>query len=60
MTDRLNAEINRIIELPDVKPKLVEAGADVTPISTDAFSAFVKTEAEKFAAIIKEAGIKPE
>ena len=58
--DRLNAEINRIILLPDVKPKLVDAGADVTPLSVEEFAKFSRTESEKFAAIIKEAGIKAE
>ena len=60
IVQRLNAEINRIIMEPDVKPKLVDAGADVTPMSIAEFAAFTKTESDKFAAIIKEAGIKAE
>jgi len=57
---RLNTEINKVLALPDVKAKLLEAGADVTPISVDAFAAFMKTESEKFLQIIKQAGLKPE
>jgi tripartite-type tricarboxylate transporter receptor subunit TctC len=57
---RLNAEINRIIMQPDVKAKLVAAGADVTPMSVGQFEAFVKAEVVKFATIIKDAGIKPD
>jgi tripartite-type tricarboxylate transporter receptor subunit TctC len=57
---RLNAEINKISQLPDVKPKLIDAGADVTAISVEEFATFVKTESDKFTAIIKEAGILPE
>jgi tripartite-type tricarboxylate transporter receptor subunit TctC len=57
---RLNAEINRIIMQPDVKAKLVAAGADVTPMSVGQFQAFVKAEVVKFATIIKDAGIKPD
>ena len=45
---------------PGIKAKLVDAGADVTPISVDDFAKFVKTESDKFTAIIKEAGIKAE
>jgi tripartite-type tricarboxylate transporter receptor subunit TctC len=57
---RLNAEINRIIVQPDVRAKLVEAGAEVTPMSVDQFTEFVSTQVQRFAAIIKDAGIKPE
>jgi tripartite-type tricarboxylate transporter receptor subunit TctC len=57
---RLNAEINKILAEPDVKEKLLQAGADVTPMSIDQFTAFVKAEIDKFQAIIKEAGLKPE
>jgi tripartite-type tricarboxylate transporter receptor subunit TctC len=57
---RLNAEINRLIVEPDIKAKLVDAGAEVTPMSVDQFEEFVRTEVVKFAAIIKDAGIKPE
>lgn len=60
ITQRLNTEINRIIVEPGIKAKLVDAGADVTPISVDDFAKFVKTESDKFTAIIKEAGIKAE
>jgi tripartite-type tricarboxylate transporter receptor subunit TctC len=57
---RLNAEINRILMEPDVKARLVEAGAEITLMSVAEFEAFVRTEVVKFAAIIKDAGIKPE
>src|SRR5205823_2050323 len=56
---RLNTEINKVLALPDVKAKLLEAGADVTPISVDQFAAFMKTVSEKFLLIIKHAGLKP-
>lgn len=57
---RLNSEINKVLAQPDVKAKLLEAGADVMPTSVDQFGSFVKSESEKFLQIIKEAGLKPE
>jgi len=57
---RLNTEINRILEQPDVRAKLLENGADVTPMSIDQFTAFVRSESEKYVRIIKETGITPE
>ena len=60
IVSRLNAELNKIVVQPEIKAKLLEAGADVTPISVDQFAAFVKTESAKFLEIIKDANLKPE
>jgi tripartite-type tricarboxylate transporter receptor subunit TctC len=57
---RLHAEINKALLLPDVQSKLLEAGAEVTTISTDEFAAFVKAESTKFLRIIRDANLKPE
>jgi tripartite-type tricarboxylate transporter receptor subunit TctC len=57
---RLNTEINRILAEPEVKTRLLEAGADVMPTTVDQFASFVKAESEKFLGIIKDANIKPE
>jgi tripartite-type tricarboxylate transporter receptor subunit TctC len=57
---RLNSEINKILADPGVKQKLLEAGADIVPLSTDAFAAFVKAESDKYERIIRLTGVKPE
>ena len=57
---RLNAEINRIVSEPDIIAKLREDGADVTSLTVDQFTAFVKAESDKYLQIIKQAGVKPE
>ena len=57
---RLHAEINKTLLLPEVKSKLLEAGAEVTTISIDEFAAFAKSESAKFLRIIKDANLKPE
>jgi tripartite-type tricarboxylate transporter receptor subunit TctC len=56
---RLNSEINKILVQGDVKAKLLEAGADVTPISIDQFAAFTKAESGKYLQLIKEIGVTP-
>jgi tripartite-type tricarboxylate transporter receptor subunit TctC len=56
---RLHAEINKILAQPEVKSKLLEAGADVKTISIEEFTAFVKSESDKFQRIIRDAGLKP-
>jgi tripartite-type tricarboxylate transporter receptor subunit TctC len=60
VVSRLNAEINKIVTQPDIRAKLKEDGADVTPLSVDQFTAFVRAESEKYLAIIKDSGVKPE
>jgi tripartite-type tricarboxylate transporter receptor subunit TctC len=57
---RLHAEINKALQQPEVKSKLLEAGAEVSTISTDEFAAFAKAESAKFLRIIKDANLKPE
>src|SRR3979411_942474 len=57
---RLNAAINGILGQPEFKEKMYEAGADAIPMSVDEFTAFMRAESDKYLAIIRETGIKPE
>ena len=57
---RLHAEINKALQVPEVKSKLLEAGAEVSAISIDEFAAFTKAESAKFLRIILDANLKPE
>ncbi len=51
---RLNAEITKVLAMPDVKERL---GGELTT-GPAAFSALIKTDHDKWAGVIKEAGIK--
>ena len=55
---RLNAEINKILAEPETRKKLVDAGAEVTPMSQVQFADFVRTESSKYLRIIQETGLK--
>jgi tripartite-type tricarboxylate transporter receptor subunit TctC len=57
---RLNQEINRILEQPETRERLVGEGADVRTLSVDQFTAFARAESAKYAEIVKETGVKPE
>ncbi|HKA72204.1 MAG TPA: tripartite tricarboxylate transporter substrate binding protein [Xanthobacteraceae bacterium] len=59
IVERLNREINKILGESDVKQRLLEAGADVTPVSVDQFATFVTAEIGKFQQIIRETGLTP-
>jgi tripartite-type tricarboxylate transporter receptor subunit TctC len=55
--DRLNKEINKVIEDPDVKARLEAAGAVVAPMAADQFKDFVQNESEKYLRVIKQTGV---
>jgi tripartite-type tricarboxylate transporter receptor subunit TctC len=54
----LNAEINRTLKLEDVKAKLVVLGLDTLGTTPEELGKFVREESEKFAKLIKLAGVK--
>ena len=60
IVDRLHAEVVKTLQDPKVKPFLSGEGADVVGNSPAEAAAFINQEVEKFAKIIKRAGIKIE
>jgi len=58
--DRLHGEIVRALNSPDLRGKLVEAGADPVGSTPEEYTAFIKTEIAKWAKVINAAGIKGE
>ncbi len=57
IVDRLNAELNAIMKLPDIRAKFAELGVETESGSAEEFAGFVRGEAGKWAAVIKAAGI---
>jgi len=55
---RLNAEIVRALNLPDVREKLGALGAEIVADSPEEFSALVKSEVVKWADVVKKSGAK--
>lgn len=58
--NRLQAEIARIVQLPDVKEKLAGLGAEAVANTPQEAAAFIKAEIAKWAAVVKRANIKVE
>ncbi len=56
---RLNAEINRAMQQPDVHAKLVEAGLNVANESPEFYAEFIKKEYAKYGKIARDIGFKP-
>ncbi len=55
---RLNAEVKRILQSADIKKIFANEGADAVGNSPEEFAKVVKAEFEKWAKVIKTAGIK--
>ena len=55
---RLNKEVADALNTPQVKATLLGQGAEVAPTSPEEFGAYVKSEAVKWARVVKESGYK--
>ena len=60
VVDRLNKEVNEALADPAVKTRMAEIGSEISPGSPADFGKFIADETEKWAKVIKFAGIKPE
>jgi tripartite-type tricarboxylate transporter receptor subunit TctC len=57
---RLNSEIRNVLQVPDVRQRLLESGLVATGSAVEEFAAFVPAESKKWAKLVKEKGIKAE
>jgi tripartite-type tricarboxylate transporter receptor subunit TctC len=58
VVDRLYAEFDRILKLPDIVQQMEARGFDPVSYPPDQFTEFVKRELQKWPPVIKAAGIK--
>jgi tripartite-type tricarboxylate transporter receptor subunit TctC len=57
---RLNTELRKIVETPDVKEKLTTAGFDAFSSTPDQLDEFVKAQLVLWSRLIKDSGIEPQ
>ena len=60
VVERLNAEFNKALAAPDVKARLAQLGVDPVGGSSADFTRYVKSDAERWAKIVKSANVKIE
>jgi tripartite-type tricarboxylate transporter receptor subunit TctC len=60
IVQRVNAEVQKIMQSPDVQKRLETEGAKFIPTTPESFAAFQRAEAEKCGKAIREAGIRAE
>jgi len=56
--DKVNADLAKVLALPDVKERFTGLGADITPSTPEKFGAVMKADAEKWGKVVKAASIK--
>src|SRR5262249_22867464 len=60
IVDRLSAELNRIVHLPDVVAALEKQGVSPTGSTAGEFEKLIATEIAQWTEVVREANIKPE
>ena len=60
IVERLNREINAILVQPAARNLITSTGSEVGGGTPEAFGALIRSETEKWAKVVKQAGIRPE
>jgi tripartite-type tricarboxylate transporter receptor subunit TctC len=60
IVNKLNAETQKILSMPDIKEKFANLGVVVAPGTPQDFDAVIRRDVAKWAKVIKEAGIEPQ
>ena len=58
IVNKLNAEVNRILQLPDVKARLEVLSLEFVPNTPAEFAARLKTEVARYAKMVRDSGAK--
>jgi tripartite-type tricarboxylate transporter receptor subunit TctC len=54
---KLNADVNRVLNAPDTQRRLLEVGVDAAPSTPQQFAAFIKSETDTWARVMREAKV---
>lgn len=57
--DKLNSELHKALNAPDMKKKLAASGVDPLLSTPEEFAAFIRSETKRYAEVVRSAGLKP-
>ena len=58
--ERLNAEVVKALAIPEIRQRLIESGSEIIGNSTDAADRHLRSEVERWAAVVRAANVKAE
>jgi tripartite-type tricarboxylate transporter receptor subunit TctC len=60
IVSRLNSELNKILDMPDIRRSFAQQGAEAAGGTPERFERFMREESDRWRVVVKQAGIKPE
>ena len=60
IVDKLNAEINKAIQKPEVKAAWDKQGAVAMPMTPAEFDAYLRKDIDKWGKVVRDANLKPQ
>jgi tripartite-type tricarboxylate transporter receptor subunit TctC len=57
---KLSAELQQVLQLPEIRDKLIDYGIDPVGGTPEQFDAFIRSEAGRWAEVVKKADIRLE
>ena len=60
LIDKLNAGANKALQMPDVRSRLEQLGVEIEGGTPDKFGAFIRSEAERLAPLVKTGALQIE
>jgi tripartite-type tricarboxylate transporter receptor subunit TctC len=58
--DKLHADLTKVLQMPDVKQRFADMVVEAAPQSREEFTAFIRGEMQRWAKVVKDAGIPPQ
>jgi tripartite-type tricarboxylate transporter receptor subunit TctC len=56
---KLNADVAKVLSMPDVKKRYAERGGDIVSSTPEEFATFIRAENARWAKVVKNAGMEP-
>ena len=60
VVERINAEVRKTMDQPEVQKRFTETGSETVGMSSADFLARIKRDAERYKRVVQQAGVKPE